>query len=67
MADPGYLSDPDDELSDIGEVDHEPVKAVTREDAEAKCEELAKDWDKDLIDIEPRGGTWWDCIFGTNR
>lgn len=67
MPDSRYLPDPEEETSEIGDIDYEPVRAVTRDDAEEKCQELAKEWDKDLIDVEPRGGTWWDCIFGTNR
>jgi hypothetical protein len=67
MSDSKYLPDPDDEISEAGELDHEPVRAKNRQQAEDRCQEAAKEWGKDLVGIEPKGNGFWDCIFGRNR
>lgn len=61
--DPKYLSDPDESHESSG-ISSELVKAVTRDDAEEVCNDLANEYDVELIDVEHRGSTWWDCIFG---
>jgi hypothetical protein len=64
MADPRYLPDPDEQSRGAAEISSELVKAVTREDAEGVCKDKANEYGVELIDVEHRGQTWWDCIFG---
>ena len=63
MGNPRYLSDPEE--SDYGsDLSSEPVKAATKDDAEGLCKDKANDYGVELVDVESRGGSWWDCIFG---
>lgn len=64
MTDPRYLPDPDDQTQNAADISSELVKAVTRDDAEEVCSDLANEYNVELVDVEHRGSTWWDCIFG---
>lgn len=67
MPDPRYLREPEEQSQNAGQISSELVKAVTREDAEEICQEKAKEYNVELIDVEHRGQAWWDCIFGTEQ
>lgn len=64
MTDPKYLPDPDEQIQSAGEISSELVKAVTRDDAEEICKDKANEYEVKLVDVEHRGQSWWDCIFG---
>lgn len=63
-SDPRYLSDPDESFNQSGDISSELIKAVGRDDAEEICNDLANEYNVELVDVEHRGSTWWDCIFG---
>ncbi|HEY9597798.1 MAG TPA: hypothetical protein V6D33_09025 [Cyanophyceae cyanobacterium] len=67
MPDYEYLPDPEEQAQSAGDISSELVKAATEEDAEEICQDKANEYNLELIEVEHRGQSWWDCIFGEQQ
>ncbi|MEQ9486330.1 hypothetical protein [Coleofasciculus sp. F4-SAH-05] len=58
-----YLQDPDEQMDSLGRISSEPIQAKSLEQAEAECEELAKEYGVTLESTTKRDRAWYDCNF----
>jgi|GEM_PF-3713113 len=57
------LRDPEREKEELGHPINEPIQAVSKRDAVAKCLKLAQQYERELIDVRAEGPSFFRCYF----
>lgn len=57
------MRDPDREKQELGNPINEPVQAYNIKEAKKKCEQLANQYERRLVDVRPEGRAWFRCYF----
>lgn len=56
---PEYLPDPDA----VEETESEPVQGFSKDQAQRRCNEVAKQYDGKNPRVNRTGRAWWNCMF----
>lgn len=59
----GRVRDPEREKEELGNPINEPVQAYNLKEAKKKCEQLATQYERPLVDVRSEGKAWFRCYF----
>ena len=57
------LREPDREKEELGHPINEPIQAYSQREAVVKCLELARQYERELVDVRSEGRSWFRCYF----